>query len=161
MSAFAQVLTSSILSPTLLTTSATVGADSTFDPVGYIQPGVAKWEARGGGIAIGYPSFTVSVRPPSKASRIYKVTGKLSVPVLEAISGANVAGLTPAQQKAYESTVVSEFMMHERSTAAERLIMLNLWLSLFATTITASDGTPSDLTASPLRTAVLNYERPF
>ena len=161
MSAFAPVSLSTILSPTLLTTSATVGVDSTFSPTGYIQPGIAKWEARGGGIVVGYPTFTLGVRPPTKASRLTKVSARLSIPTLEAISGANVAGLTPAQQKAYDCSAMADFLLPERCTSAERLILLNIFMSLMATTITASDGAPSDATASPLRTAVLDYERPF
>lgn len=161
MAAFAPVKVSSALSTIAKTLSATVGVDKTYDPVGYIQPGVAKWEDRSSGIAVGFPSLTMSVRPPTKGSRLYKVTGKLSIPTLEAISGANVAGLTPAQQKAYECMGVMELLFPERSTAAEREIFRSQFISLLFSTINASDDAPTDATASPFPTAISAYDRPY
>lgn len=161
MSAFAQVKLSGILNGLVRTNSATVGVDATYDPVGYIQPGVAKWEDRSGGVAVAYPALTISVRPPSKGSRIYKVSMKLSKPTLEAVSGANLQGLTPAATKAYENVAVLDVLLHERSTAAERLILRNQLMSLLATTINASDDVPTDLSGSPLIAAIDNYDRPY
>jgi hypothetical protein len=161
MAAFASVKVSSALSTVVRSTSATVGVDKTYDPVGYIQPGVAKWEDRSSGIAVGFPSLTMSVRPPNKGSRIFKVMGKLSIPTLEAISGANVAGLTPAQQKAYECSAILELLFPERSTAAEREILRSQLASLLFTTINASDDVPTDLSASPFTTAISAYDRPY
>lgn len=161
MSALASMKLSSLLSPTLLSTSTTVGVDKTLDPEGFVSPGVARWVDRSGGVSVGYPSVTLSVRPPTKASRIYRVTAKLALPTLEAVSGANLAGFTPPAQVAYQNQAIMEFMLHERSTQAERLILLSLVTSLFATTITASDALPSDLTVSPLPAAVADYNAPW
>jgi hypothetical protein len=110
---------------------------------------------------VGFPTFTLSVRPPTKGSRVTKVVGKLSIPTLEAISGANVAGLTPAQQKAYDCSAVVEVLLPERSTLAERFILISQLASLFNQTIKASDGAPSDTTGSPLFPAIYTYDRPY
>jgi hypothetical protein len=161
MSAYGDLKLSSILSTTALTTSATVGVDKTYTPIGYVVPGVARWEDQSGGIAVGFPSFTMSTRPPTKGSRVYKVTAKLSLPTLEAVSGTNVSGFTPASQKAYDCQAIVDFLLPERSTSAERTALLSQLASLLFTTITASDASPSDSTATPLRTAVINFDRPY
>lgn len=143
------------------TSSATVGVDRTFDPEGFQLPGVARWVDRSGGIQVGYPAFTLSVRRPTKASRVFKVTAKLVLPTLETITASTATGIAPAPTKAYDHTVVIEFMLPERGAVAERTILLNNLISLLATTITASDGAPSDSTVTPLRDAVLNFDPPY
>lgn len=158
MPAIADIKLSSIIAPTHLTTSATVGVDKTLSPEGFTLPGVAKWVDRSGGIAIGYPALTMSVRPPSKDSRITRVQAKLVVPTLEQTSASTSTGIQPAPTKAYDCTMNLEFMLPERSTLLERTALFNLACSLFATTITASDASPSDATGSPLSAAVLNGE---
>lgn len=155
MSAIAPIKTSSILSGTQLTTSATVGVDNTFDPEGFILPGVARWVDRIGGIAVGYPSFSLSVRPPTKASRVYRVTAKMVLPTLEQVAPSVI------WTKAYDLTCLLEFLLPERSTLAERNALLSRIHSLFAATITASDAAPSDATGSPLLGAVANFDPPY
>lgn len=160
MSALAAIKLSSIIDHSLarLTTSATVGVDKTLNPEGFVSPGVARWVDRSGGIAIGYPAFTMSVRPPSKASRIYKVTAKVVLPTLEQTSASTMTGIQPAPTKAYDCSAVMEFMLPERSTLAERQALFSVVASLFARTINASDGTPTDSTACPLESAVTTFE---
>jgi hypothetical protein len=158
MAAIADIKVSSILSPTHLTTSATVGVDRTFSPEGFILPGVAKWVDRSGGIQIGYPAFTLSVRAPTKQSRVTRVQAKLVLPTLEVTSPSTMTGIQPAPTRAYDLTANLEIMLPERSTAAERLVLLNNLASLLATTITASDAAPSDATGSPLINAINNME---
>jgi hypothetical protein len=155
MGAIAAIKLSSILSPTSLTTSATVGVDNTFDPEGFILPGVARWVNRIGGIAVGYPSLSLSVRPPTKVSRVYRVTGKVVLPTLEQIAPSVI------YTKAYDLTALLEFWLPERSTLTERNAFLSLVHSLFATTITASDAAPTDATGSPLIAAVANFDPPY
>nr|QDH90053.1 MAG: hypothetical protein H1BulkLitter5446_000002 [Leviviridae sp.] len=161
MTAIAAIKTSSILSATESSTSATVGFDKTFDPEGFMLPGVARWCDRSGGIAIGYPAFSLSVRPPTKTSRVYKVTAKLVLPTLEQTSPSTATGIQPAPTKAYDCMCVMEFMLPERSTLTERNALLSHVRSLFATTIQASDGAPSDSTGSPLVAAVSSFEPPY
>lgn len=163
MSAIAAVKLSGIIDHALarLTTSATVGVDSTLNPEGINPQGVAKWVDRSGGIAIGYPALSMSVRPPTKASRVYKVTAKLVLPTLEQTSPSTATGIQPAPTKAYDCTAVMEFMLPERSTLAERQKLFSQVASLFARTINASDGAPTDSTGSPLENAVTTFEQVY
>lgn len=161
MSAIAAVKTSSILGTLETTTSATVGVDKTFDPEGFRLPGVARWVDRSGGIAIGYPAMTLQVRPPTKTSRIYRVTTRLSLPTLEITSPSTSTGIQPQPTLAYTLQANLEFLLPERSTLAERTAFLSHIRSILATTIQASDAVPSDLTGSPVPNAVLNYDAPF
>jgi hypothetical protein len=169
MSAIAAVKISSILDHSLArkTTSATVGVDSTLSPEGINPQGVAKWVNRSIttpnplGVAIGYPALTMSVRPPTKASRISKVTVKLVLPTLEQTSPSTMTGIQPAPTKAYDCSCVMEFMLPERSTLAERQALFSSVASLFLRTINASDDVPTDATASPLEAAVTTLENVY
>lgn len=158
----ADIKTSSILNPsTIVTTSATIGVDKTWSPAGFDAQGVAKWEDRSGGIPVGFPTLTMAVRGPTRTSRITKVSVKLVLPTLESATGPNPSGFTPAPAKAYDVTFIGEFMLPERCSSAERLALLNHIASLFATTITASDASPSDSTGSPLKAVVETLDRMF
>lgn len=166
MGAIAQIRTAGTeaeVATVLTTTSATIGVDVTakFDPEGFSLPGVAKWVDRSGGIAIGYPSLTLSVRPPTKASRVYKVTAKLAIPTLEVTSPSTASGIQPQPTLAYTCAAHVEFLLPERSTRNERTILLSKFMALFATIISASDGVPTDSTLSPLRLAVLDFDPPY
>lgn len=160
MPAIASVKLSSILSSVESTTSATVGVDKTYDPEGFIAPGVARWVDRSGGVAVGFPSITLSVRPPNKASRVYRVVAKITSPTLETVGNA-YNGITPGPTKAYENACIMEWLLPERSTSAERIAFFSYVRSLFATTIQASDAAPSDATGSPLLAAVTNFDAPY
>lgn len=159
MAALATIYASSIVDHSLarLTTSATVGVDKTFGPEG-INSGVARWVDRSGGIALGYPAITMSVRPPSKASRMYKVTAKVVLPTLEQTSASTATGIQPAPTKAYDCTCLMEFMLPERSTLAERQALFSVVASQFLRLINASDGTPTNSTGNPLEAAVTTFE---
>jgi hypothetical protein len=163
MSALAAVKLSSIIDHALarLTTSATVGVDSTLNPEGINSSGVAAWVDRSGGIAIGYPRLTLSVRPPTKASRVFKVSCRLALPTLEQTSPSTATGIQPAPTKAYDCSCVMEFFLPERSTLAERQKLFSMIASLFARLVNASDGVPTDSTGSPLEVAVTTFENVF
>lgn len=163
MASIGQVKVSGIIAaaPIGLTSDAAIGVDRTYDPEGFSLPGVARWVDRSGGIQVGYPAFTLSVRRPTKGSRVFKVTAKLVLPTLETISASTATGIAPAPTKAYDHTCVIEFMLPERGALAERTVLLNNVISLFMSTINASDGSPTDATGSPLRAAVLNFDPPY
>lgn len=97
-----------------------------FAPVNIDAAGVAKLADRSGGIAIGFPVLSMSVRPPSKTSRAYKVLGKIVVPVLEVTAPSTASGIQPAPTKAYELIGTIEFVLPERSTGLERANLLAL-----------------------------------
>lgn len=143
---------------TLKTTDAATAQTGSFSPEGFKQTGVAKWVNRAPGIALGMPVFTMSVRPPTQASRVYKVTAKVVIPTLEQTSPSTATGIQPAPTKAYDCTCVMEFMLPERSTLLERQNLYAYVLSLLFDNITASDGSPTIASGSPLKNAVYNFE---
>ncbi len=161
MPAIAPWKSSTIMSPTGLTTSAAVGVDKTFSPEGFIAPGVARWVDRSLLYAVLYPSKTLSVRRPKNGGKNFKVLMKIDLPTADITAPTTVTGIQPAPSKAYSNGVSVEFTLPERGTAAERLVLLNLLKSALETTITASDGAPSDATASPLVLAVTDFEAPY
>jgi hypothetical protein len=119
------------------TTNIDSATDRTFRPAGFRQPGVARWEDRAAGIAVGYPWVTLSVRPPTKESRIYKVSLKVGIPRLATTSPSTNTGVEPAPSKAYENQAHFDFLLHERSTREERVQLFNVVLSWFAENIMA------------------------
>lgn len=92
----------------------------TFAPVGIDQASVAKWADRSGGIALGFPVVSQSLRSPSKASRNYKLTIKVAVPVLEVTSPSTATGIQPAPTLAYSLIANVDVTLPERSTVAQR-----------------------------------------
>jgi hypothetical protein len=138
-----------------------IGYNRTYDPEGFQLPGVARWVDRSSGIAVGYPNITLSVRAPTKTSRVYKVMAKISLPTLEQTSASTATGIQPMPTRAYDHSAILEFMLPERGALWERQALLDTCLSLMVATITASDGSPSDLTGSPLRAAIENFDPPY
>lgn len=169
MSAIASIKTAQLLSASTgfrfdmigKTTDAGTGVSRTYDPEGFQLPGVASWVDRSGGIAIGYPRISLSLRPPTKASRLYKCVLKVSLPTLEQTSASTASGIQPAPTLAYQHLGVLEMILPERGALWERKALLDTLHSLFLTTITASDGAPSDATGSPLAAAVENFDPPY
>lgn len=106
----------------------------TFSPVKIDASGVATLADRSGGIAIGFPIITLSVRAPSKTSRNYKVIGKVLVPTLEVTSPSTATGIQPQPTKAYDLMGYFEFVLPERSTVAERKDLLAYVKNLLANT---------------------------
>lgn len=96
----------------------------TFGVVNIDSAGVAKWADRSGGIALGFPVLTFSMKVPNKNSRAYRVTAKVVTPVLEVTSPSTSTGIQPAPTKAYDLIANLEFVMPERSTAAQRADLL-------------------------------------
>lgn len=92
----------------------------TFEPAGKTDKGVFIFKDKILGIAIAYPTLSVFLRPPTLSSPLYKWMGKVTVPALEAASGANINGFTPASLVAYTNSVTVDMILHQRSTNAER-----------------------------------------
>jgi len=160
MPSMAVVKTSTLLASTVRTIDAAIGVNTTWSPAG-ISNGIARWNDRSGGIVVGYPWFTQSIRPPTKENRVYKVSLKMGIPRLATTAPSTNTGIEPAPTKAYEPTVHVDFLLPERSTSAERnALLLHLTGLLFAT-INASDDVPTDLTGSPVRSAVIDLENPY
>jgi hypothetical protein len=139
------------------TSSATVGSDITLSPE-RISNGVARYVDRAATAYVGATSMTLSVRPPTKDSRVTKVTHMLHYPVLETNGDSSASGILPAPTKAYELMYKAEWFLPERSTLAQRIVFLSIVTSTFLYSCRASDGTPEDATATPLTGAILNLE---
>jgi hypothetical protein len=137
------------------TTDAAVGTNRTFSPERFLAGGVARWVDRSGGIALGYPALSLQIRPPTKDSRVYRITQRIVSPVLETIDPA-VGIFGPKLGYSLQSHV--EFLLAERSTAAERQALLYLTLSSMFGIVAASDGAPLDVTGAPLPLAVQQFE---
>jgi len=149
-----------------LATAGTVFSGTTvtpvvYSPVGFIQPGVAKWADRAGGIPLLYPSFTVSVKLPSNGSKVCRIVAKLSLPTPDVTAPSTSTGIQPAPSKAYECLAQLEMVLPERSTTAERNALRGLLLSALSEWVQASDGDPNSLTGSPLPAAIANFEIPY
>lgn len=110
-----------------------------FGPVNIIDD-VAKWTDRVGGIAIGFPQVTFSLRNPSKTggSRSYKITAKVVLPVLEVTSPSTATGIQPAPTKAYDLLGNIELILPERSSLAQRKDLLAYCQNLLANAIIAN-----------------------
>jgi hypothetical protein len=100
-----------------------------FDPAG-LPSGVARWEDRVGGIAVGYPVITMSVRSPTKNSKASKVVVKIAVPTLEEASSGG--SFVPPPTKAFDCLFVGEFILPQRSSLLEREHLMAYCQNLFA-----------------------------
>lgn len=100
-----------------------------FSPVRLDDKGVATFFDRSGGIAIGFPRLTFSMREPngnvqagsaSDKRRNYKSILTIDVPTMESTSAATGTGIAPAPTVAHVHSARNEFLLPERGTAAER-----------------------------------------
>lgn len=76
----------------------------------------AIWHDRTGGIDIGFPQMTMSLK---KLKSVNQVQVEFSIPTLEVISGA-VGGYTPSPKVAYTTAAKLVFLLPVRSTLQER-----------------------------------------
>lgn len=95
----------------------------TFNPTS-TRDAIALYHDRSGSIPVGYPSVSISMRKPTKASRAYKADIRIAVPTLEITSPSTGTGIQPAPTKAYDVLFVGELMLPERSTKAQRADLL-------------------------------------
>lgn len=101
-----------------------VPVNHTFNPVNIDAAGIAKWADRVGGISLGYPVVSFSLRAPTKSNRNYKLTAKVVTPVLEVTSASTGTGIQPAPTKAYDLIATVDMVLPERSTLAQRKDLL-------------------------------------
>jgi len=155
MAALAPVNLTTLLATAMNTTDANIAGNKVYSPEGWKQGNVASWVDRAGGVPLGYPRLTYSLRPPTKESRVYKVSTKLYGPVLETIDPAT--GIF-GPKLAYELQAHLDVLLPERATLTERTGFYSLIKSLFFEQIAASDGTPISIVGSPLVNGVLQLE---
>lgn len=78
---------------------------------------VSVYEDRVGGVPIGYAKNIIRISETTE-QRTIKVD--IVVPILEAVSGANALGFTPAAKVAYQNIGKLEFRVSARSTTQQR-----------------------------------------
>lgn len=157
MTAIAAVKLSSNVVSAISASSSSVDS-ITYSPVGFSQPGVARWADRSGGIPLLYPSLTMSVRQPTSGSRVCRVVTKLVLPTADVTAPSTSTGIQPAPSKAYECLGQLELVLPERSTQAERNKLRSLFLSVLSSQLFASDLDPVETTDSPLPAAFSDFE---
>lgn len=120
--------------PITLADGATTPVVHTFSPVNIDVAGVAKLADRSSGISLGFPMLTLSIRPPLKGAKNYRVVGKVVRPTLEVTSPSTTTGIQPAPTKAYDLLGTIEFVLPDRSLPAERDDILAYMTNLLANT---------------------------
>lgn len=108
-----------------------------FDPVNIVGD-LASWADRSGGIALGFPKITHSLRTPNGNSRNYRLQVKVVTPVLEVTSPSTSTGIQPAPTKAYDLLANIEFVLPERSTLQQRKDVLAFAKNLLSNTVVTS-----------------------
>lgn len=96
---------------------------------------LSSWEDRAGGIAIGYSKLTTQTKDNADVRR---VSIKIVVPTLEAVSGANPSGFTPAPKVAYTCQGTTEFVLSQRASAQEKKNIKAYMANALANAILAS-----------------------
>lgn len=96
----------------------------TFSPA-KANDGYALWEDRASGILSAFNKLTATMSRPKGPvrpgqSRNIKIGFTLELPKLEAVSGVNASGFTPAAQVAYRPFVEVNFVLPERSNLQDR-----------------------------------------
>lgn len=102
---------------------------------------VSLWEDRVNGVPLGYALVRLTTKDTAS---VRKINVAITVPTLEAVSGANPAGFTPAPRVAYTHRFNGEFIMPQRGSTAERVDLLAyaknfLALSLSTAVITTGE----------------------
>lgn len=90
----------------------------TFNPVSS-SPVAFYRESQAGLALVGQGACELSNRSGSNAA-LQRVRVKLALPALETVTGQNSAGYTAAPKVAYENTVMVDFILPIRGTAAQR-----------------------------------------
>lgn len=112
----------------------------TFTPVNIDSAGIARWADRSGGIALGYPVISFSLKVPKGSSRNYRLTKKLVLPILEQTSASTATGIQPAPTLSYNLIWNSEMILPERSTLAQRKDFIAFAKNLMANTAVIQAG---------------------
>lgn len=77
-----------------------------------------------------YAQISCTMKIERLNSGVYRVESRVVVPVMESITGQNAAGYTAAPKVAYENTVVTTGLFHERSDATGRRLARQLAVNI-------------------------------
>jgi len=95
---------------------------------------LAVWKDISAGIGIGVPSITLSYKESDGASGAWRCEARVTIPVLEAISG-DAGGYTPSPKVAYKMFGKVEFIAPNRSTVQNRKDLKAYLANLLAATV--------------------------
>jgi len=105
----------------------------TFSPRG-ADLALATWRDISQGIAIGMPTVTISNRDDTAKGGSYRVEARVTVPVLETISG-DAGGYTPSPKVAYKMFGKCELVSPARATLANRKDLVAFVKNLMANAV--------------------------
>lgn len=100
----------------------------TFLPVSVVREKdevVADWREALSTVPV-YAQPRVTMKLKRMGSGVYRVSSRVSVPVMESIGSGNAAGYTAAPKVAYENTVETIGYFHERSDITGRRLVRQL-----------------------------------
>lgn len=100
----------------------------TFLPVSVVREKdevIADWREAVASVPV-YAQPRVTMRLKRMGSGVYRVSSRVSVPVMETVGSQNAAGYTAAPKVAYENTVETVGYFHERSDITGRRLVRQL-----------------------------------
>jgi len=103
--------------PIAILDGASTPVSHTYAPVRIDANGVALLQERVGGVPVGYPTMTWSVRPPTSQGSTYKVTCKLVIPKVVTTTDSTGKTVTSVD---YSNQVETIYTVSQRSTQQER-----------------------------------------
>lgn len=104
----------------------------TFEPSGRDANGIVTYQDKSSGVALAFPTVTLKIRLANKNQPVTKVTGKISYPVLSAVSGANINGYTPAASVSHTLSGDFSFTLPQLSSQTERDNLIAYMVNLLA-----------------------------
>lgn len=128
------------IAPVVLNDGQATPVAHTFAPVTIDQNGVAKWADRVGGISVGFPTISYSLKSPTTGSKAYKMNAKVTLPVLEQTSPSTSTGIQPAPTVAYNLIANVELVLPERSTLLDRQNLLAYVKNYLANAVVITAG---------------------
>jgi len=89
----------------------------------------ANWRENISAVPV-YAQVRCTMKIEQTKSGVYRVESRTVVPVMETISGQNAAGYTAAPKVAYENTVITTGLFHERSDANGRRLVRQMAVNI-------------------------------
>lgn len=97
------------------------------------------------------PSFKMKLE--QLKSGVYKSEGRMTVPVMESVSGQNAAGYTAAPKIAFEDSFILTGYHHDRSTSTSRTLAKQMLINIgnnVTTSVAAASAGPYPLMVGAL-----------
>lgn len=104
----------------------------TFLPVSVVRDKdevVAEWREALASVPV-YAQPRVTMKLKRMGSGVYRVSSRVSVPVMETVGAQNAAGYTAAPKVAFENTVETVGYFHERSDITGRRLVRQLAVNI-------------------------------